>query len=291
MYVLYIIILGIVQGITEFLPVSSFGHLRALEEVLGMQQIPGVLMEMFLHMGTTIAVIFVFFRDIKEILFSIIEIIFDLIGNLNLYIQNKHSEKKYRYTTILKGTNRHFAFMFLLSLVPSLLIGYTTRRLVSLSVESDFIVGIGFLISGIVLLVTDISKIKGDKTIKEMSYDVAIWLGICQGIAVFPGVSRFALTLSVALLLGFNKKFAIKYSLLISVPVTILGFLSQFGYFNADGMTIGIGFSYFLGMIIAALTGVFVIRFLIRLIQDMPLKFFAFYSFIAGAVLFFIGLF
>jgi undecaprenyl-diphosphatase len=282
MSVLNAIILGIVQGLTEFLPVSSFGHLAILQNLFQIPRSPGVLFESLLHMGTMIAVIWVFWKDVRRIGAELFGMFLDIMGNLNLYIHNKRTGESLHYTRIVNGTYRKFSALIVVSTIPTALLGYTARRLVTKAAVSSLIPGIGLLITGILLLVTDFSKAGGSKTPREAHYDHAMWIGICQGISVFPGFSRCGLTISAALLCGFSRKFAVKYSFLMSIPATIGAFLVNVSKFRTPMMTVGLGFTYLLGMLVAAVTGYFVIQTFLRLLQKAKLRYFAFYCFLAG---------
>ena len=140
------------------------------------------------------------------------------------------------------------------------------------------------MITGVFLLVTDLSNIGGIKTPKDVTYDHAMWIGICQGISVFPGVSRCGMTLCAGLLCGFSRKFAVKYSYLISIPAVIGSLFLEFEQFGTPKMSVSLGFTYVLGMIVAGVVGYFTIRFLLQMLHHMKLRYFAFYCFAAGAI-------
>ena len=141
------------------------------------------------------------------------------------------------------------------------------------------------LIAGVILLVVDYSNINGNKGTREANFGDAMWMGICQGISVLPGLSRFGLTISAGLFCGLSRKFAVKYSLLMSIPAVIGAFLVEAGEFTAVSMTVGKGFTYILGMIVAGVTGYLVIRFMLKLSNQVRLRYFAFYSFAAGILI------
>ena len=282
MIVLYVILLAIVQGITEFLPVSSFGHLCFLQNILGMDHGPGVLLEVMLHLGTLAAVFMTFQRDIRRLLVESIEMFMDLIGNASLYIHNRRTGDHLHYTKILCNVYRKFAVLLMLSMVPTMFIGYTARRLVAMSVSSKLIPGVGILITGILLLVIDLSQVGGTKSAKDASFSNAMWIGICQGLSVFPGFSRSGMTISVGLMSGFSRTFAVKYSYILSVPAIIGAMIMELGQFGSADMTVGLGFSYVFGMIIAAVVGSLTIRACLKLVHHGKFRYFAYYCFIAG---------
>ena len=282
MIVLYIILLAIVQGITEFLPVSSFGHLCFLQNILGMDHGPGVLLEVMLHFGTLAAVFMTFQKDIRRLFVESIEMFMDLIGNASLYIHNRRTGDHLRYTKIICNVYRKFAVLLMLSMVPTMFIGYTARRLVAMSVSSKLIPGVGILITGIILLVIDLSQVGGTKAAKDASFSNAMWIGICQGLSVFPGFSRSGMTISAGLMSGFSRSFAVKYSYILSVPAIIGAMIMELGQFGSADMTVGLGFSYVFGMIIAAVVGSLTIRACLKLVHHGKFRYFAYYCFIAG---------
>lgn len=259
MSVIHAIILGIIQGITEFLPVSSFGHLCGVQDLLGGTRGSGVLFEVMLHLGTMIALILVFLKG--------------------------RTGKELTYAKIISGTYRKLTALIMVSTIPTVLIGYQCKRLVVRSASSHMFSGIGILLTGVILLVVDYSNVNGSKGTKETSFGDAMWMGICQGLSVFPGLSRLGLTMSAGLFCGLGRKFAVKYSLLMSIPAVVGAFFVEMGEFTSVHMTVGQGFTYVLGMIVAGITGYLVIRFMFKLSNQVRLRYFAFYSFAAGILI------
>lgn len=280
----YAIILGIVQGITEFLPVSSFGHIVVLEKYLGISRSSGVLFEAMLHLGTLFAICSVFQKDIRRVILEFLGILADLLGNLNLYFHNRKTGDSLRYARIISSSYRKFALLVFISVIPTAALGYTCRRLVVKGTISPMISGIGFLITGILLLVTDMGKAGGTKAAREVSYDHAMWLGIFQGISVFPGFSRSGLTICMALLLGFSRTYAVKFSYIMSIPAVIGAFFLEIGEFTSPSMNVGLGVDFVLGMLSAAVVGYFCARTLLRLVHKTKFRYFAYYCFLAGGL-------
>lgn len=284
MSVLQAILLGIVQGITEFLPVSSFGHMAAIENAMDITRDTAVLFEVLLHVGTLFAVLFVFREDIRRILEELLGMALDLIGNANIYFHNRRTGDNLHYARVVHGTYRKFTAVMLVSFIPTAMLGYICRRLVTLAAMSPLLPGACIMITGVFLLVTDLSNIGGNKTPKDVTYDNAMWIGICQGISVFPGISRCGMTICAGLLCGFSRKFAIKYSYLISIPAILGSLVLELGEFASPQMSVSLGFTYIFGMIIAGVVGYFTIQFLLRNLQRGKLRYFAFYCFLAGAI-------
>ena len=284
MSVLQAILLGIVQGITEFLPVSSFGHLAAIENAMGITRNTAVLFEVLLHIGTMVAVFFAFHEDLRRIGEELLGMIMDIIGNVNIYFHNRKTGENLHYARVVHGTYRKFTAIMAVSFIPTALLGYICRRLVTRAAISPLLPGACILVTGVFLLVTDLSNIGGIKTPKDVTYDNAMWIGICQGIAVFPGISRMGFTLCAALLCGYNRKFAVRFSVFMSLPAIIGAFFTEIGNFGASEMTAGLGFTYVFAMIIAGFAGCLVIRNTIAMTQNIKLRYFAYYSFIVGII-------
>lgn len=284
MSVLYAFLSAILQGITEFIPVSSYGHLSVLEQLLDIEFRGGLLFESMLHLGTVAAIIFLFKKDLKRIGEELIGMVMDIVGNLNLYIHNKRTGEELNYAKIVYGTYRKLTALLVVSMIPTAILGFTTRHLAEMASASPLLPGIGFLLTGVFLLVTDFNKSGGSKGPRDAGYDSAMWIGICQGISVFPGVSRMGLTICAALLCGFSRKFAVKFSILVSLPAIVGAFFVEAGNFFAPGSTIVTFLVYVLSAVIAGIVGSLVIRFMQELVQKKKLRYFAYYSFLAGIV-------
>ena len=136
----------------------------------------------------------------------------------------------------------------MISTIPTVLIGYQCKRLVVRSASSHMFSGIGILLTGVILLVVDYSNVNGSKGTKETSFGDAMWMGICQGLSVFPGLSRLGLTMSAGLFCGLGRKFAVKYSLLMSIPAVVGAFFVEMESSSSVHMTVGQGFTYVLGI-------------------------------------------
>lgn len=284
MIVVYLILLAIIQAVTEFLPVSSTGHLCVLEQLLGMDHGTGLLLEAMLHLGTAGAIIFLFRKELKKTGLELVGMFMDILGNVNLYIHNRRTGESLGYARIVTGTYRKFGALLVISMIPTVLLGFTGRRLALLAADSQIVPGIGFLLTGVLLLVTDLNRSGGMKGPREASYDSAMWIGICQGLAVFPGISRMGFTLCAALLCGYRRKFAVRFSVFMSLPAIVGAFFVEAGNFGAAEMTVGLGFAYVFAAVVAGFIGCLMIRTAINMSQKVKLRYFAYYSFAAGMI-------
>lgn len=116
-----------------------------------------------------------------------------------------------------------------------------------------------------------------------MGYESAMWIGICQGLSVFPGLSRFGLTLSAGLLNGLSMAFAVRYSILASVPAIIGAFFVEIPHLGMGELTVGMFFTFLAGVLVTALMGMLMMRWMLHLVQKIKCRYFAYYSFVIGA--------
>ena len=205
MGILEAILLGIIQGIAEFLPISSSGHLAIFQKLFGMDQV-GISFDVFLHIGTLIAVFIVFWKDI-------LRLFVDGVG----------------------------------------IIGYLGKELVSNASDTLIIPGICLLVTAVLLFISD-QMPDGQKTPKNTSYFNAVFMGICQGIATLPGLSRSGTTIVAGLLCGLRRDFVVKYSFIMSIPAILGAAVLEIPDMGKDMATTGVA-SYVVGMIVAAVVG------------------------------------
>lgn len=282
MSVIQAILLAIVQGITEFIPISSTGTIVVMEHLLGVERGPQILFETLLHMGTLFAVLYVFRKDVGKTAVEFVGICGDLIGNLHLYIQNKKGNAQYRYARIISNSYRKLTVLLLVSMIPTGMLGIASKNFVSLTMETPLFAGVGILITGVILIVVDCSQAGGYKGISEASYEHAMWMGILQGLSVFPGFSRSGLSISAGLLCGLNRKFAVKFSCLMSIPAILGAMAVELPFFAAPEMSLGLGCIYILGMLVAGAVGILVIRFMLKLTNKVKFRYFAYVCFGVG---------
>ncbi len=279
---LFAIFAGVIQGLLEVFPVSSFGHIIVLASFMDIEIVGGVLFESMLHLGSMVAIILYFKKDFKKIGEEFIGLCLDIFNNIMKFIKNKRTGSHYAYNDLTSGTYRRSTILFLISMLPTMILGFTARRIVAYCSASTVMTGIGFLLTAVFLIVIDFSKVGGKKTPQLVSNADALWIGIMQGISVFPGVSRLGLTVGTGLLCGFNLKFAFKYSYMLSVPAIFGAVLSQLVHFGGADMDFGIILFILVGTIVAGITTYTVIRSFMRIVQNVKLRVFAFYCFIIG---------
>jgi undecaprenyl-diphosphatase len=250
------IILGIVQGLTEFLPVSSSGHLELGKAILGDNSIPeeSLLFTVVLHFATAISTMVVFRKDIWDIIKGIL---------------------KFQWNDDLQ-----FVVKIVLSMIPAVIIGlFFEDKLEQLFGGNILLVGCMLIITAALLLMADRAK----NTNKKVSFKNAFVIGISQAIAMLPGISRSGATISTSVLLGNDKTKAARFSFLMVVPL-IFGKIGKdvlsgdLSYDTSNFTILSVGF------IAAFISGLFACTWMIKLVKSSKLSYFAYYCVVIGLI-------
>lgn len=250
------IILGIVQGLTEFLPVSSSGHLELGKAILGDNSVPeeSLLFTVVLHFATALSTIVIFRKDIWDILKGIL---------------------KFKWNEDLQ-----FLTKIVISMIPAIIIGlFFEDQLEQLFGGNILLVGCMLIITAILLFLAD----KAKSTNKKVSFKNALIIGISQTIAMLPGISRSGATISTSVLLGNDKTKAARFSFLMVVPL-IFGKIAK-DILSGD-LTYDSGNFTFLsvGFISAFISGLFACTWMIKLVKNSKLSYFAIYCIVVGLI-------
>ena len=254
------IILGVIQGLTEFLPVSSSGHLEIARELLDTNQLPSdnLLMTSVLHFATALSTILVFKKDI----FNLIKGLFDK--------ENK--------------TSKSYVIKILIAIVPAGLVGFLLSDEIEYLFSGNMIlVGMMLIITGTLLFLTKILKTKNLKISKVH----ALIIGLSQAFAVIPGISRSGATICTSLFLGNNKSEAAKFSFLIVIPVIFGAILKDVLSGNIFDNEIKISI-LIIGFISSFLTGILACKLMLKIVANNNLIYFSFYCFVLGIISIFI---
>lgn len=261
------VMLGIIQGLTEFLPVSSSGHLVLLQNLFGIME-PELLFDISLHIGTLIAIFIVFYREIRNILQTLLRLpaLIKSSGNLkSLFADNEEIR---------------IAALIIIGSIPTAILGILFHKIVDQIFGSVWIVGVMLLVTGTLLRFTRQISTEGRPLIKVSIRD-ALMIGLIQGIAIMPGISRSGATISMALFLGINREIAGRYSFLLSIPAIlgalILSLNSNIIQTDIPGKTI------LLGSVIAGIVGYIALKILLRMVKQGHLYYFAPYCWLLGA--------
>lgn len=269
MTILKAIILGIVQGLTEFLPVSSSGHLSVAQHLLNTPEDRILFLTIMLHLGTLISVFFVYSSDIFLICKEFILMIFDVLKGKGFRVNNDH---------------RKLGVLIIVATIPTGLMGIFFKDIFEGFYRSQLIIGISLIITGTLLWTAERIH-TGKRNIKQMNWVDAVIVGLFQGFAITPGISRSGSTIVGSLFRGFNKELATKFSFLISIPSIGGAVLLE----TKDVITHGAGdmtFSILLAGILASfIAGVLAIRTLINFIKKEKLYYFSYYTWTIGSAI------
>lgn len=283
MSLLQAVIMGIIQGLTEFLPVSSSGHLALFKILFKVDTDTGILFDVLLHVGTLLAICVVYYKDIVRLVTEGCCIIRDAVLNIVIFFKNKKNGGEEPYHRIVNSSYRKFVMLIIVSTIPTGVIGFAGREVVEKASELLIVPGICLIATAVLLFIADRTK-DGNRLPKNVTYTNAFGIGIAQGIATLPGLSRSGTTITACLLSGFNRSFAVKYSFIMSIPA-ILGALvlelTDISSLHVSGMEI---VYYIIGMLIAAVVGYICIKTMLVVVRKKKFTIFAIYCLIVGVL-------
>jgi len=244
------IILGIIQGLTEFLPISSSGHLVIGQKVLGIS-VAGNVFEIVVHLGTLVSVLIVFWTDIWQLLTSLKSI----------------STQKY-ILAIAIGT------------LPAVLVGFILRDVITEAFESIEVVATTLMITGIILFTTKFIKTK----IKDISIGRGLLIGIAQAMAIVPGISRSGMTISLGMYLGITPEKAAKFSFLLAIPaIAGAGLLTGLDLMDSSEPILPWSI-LIIGFLSSLLIGWISLKWLLGLIKSGKFHWFGVYCILVGLI-------
>ena len=279
------LLLGLLQGVTGYLPLSSFGHVLWAMDLRGLSA-PPLLLAVMLQLGGAMAVLVVYFRDFFRILTEALIIFTDCISNAYIYFHNRRTPDHHvPYNRVIVGTWRVLTFLLILSTLVTALLGYMARNLVARSISSPLLIGAFFLVSGLFLLVTDLSKVGGKKNAKEAGGETGIWRGSAQGVSVVPGLSRFGLTLCAGLMCGLSRRFMAKFSCMMSVPAAIGACILTWGAWSDPALTADASSGIIMAAFVAFICGLFLCKVIVKIFSKAPLIVFALYDMVFGGII------
>lgn len=268
MSVLQAMFLGLIQGIAEFLPISSSGHLSILQNLFQMNTAEEghLFFDVLLHLGTLASVCIVFWKDIKEMAL-------ELVG---FFRGLRHPQPE----LAKPAPARRLLIMVIVSILPLFLI-LPIKKYVEGLYYSTIFIGIALILTGCMLFVSD-KMVVGRKTEKSITLKNTLFIGLCQAIAVVPGLSRSGTTITAGLSCGFTREFSVKFSFLISVPAILGANLVSLISTIKDGIDLSYLPAYLVGMVVATVVGIVAIK-LVKMLMDKG-KFgkFAYYCWAVG---------
>jgi len=268
--ILYVLILAILQGITEFLPVSSSGHLALGSYLFKGFDHPGIIFEILLHCATSIAVIIYLKKELWNMLKS-------------LFIYNSVKQNPGAAVLINERIKyRRLFLMIIVATIPTGVIGFLLRETTEKAFGTDWMVAAGFLVTGCVLCAGRFFSTDG-KNLFDISFGQALLIGVFQGIAVFPGVSRSGMTITAGLLTGCKPEASAKFSFMLSLPAIFGALILDIK--NLNSIKSEYFLTFLIGMIVAAVVGYFSIKLVVSITKKWKLHYFAPYCILLGITL------
>lgn len=250
------LLLGIIQGLTEFLPVSSSGHLELGKYILGDTSLPkeSLLFTIVLHAATAMSTVVIFRKDIYEILKGL------------LAFENNEALQ--------------FSLKVILSMIPAAFVGLFLEDQISHFFHRNlFAVGLLLCFTAVLLFLADRAK----QTDKKVKYSSAFGIGLMQAVAILPGISRSGATIATAVLLGIDKEKAARFSFLMVIPLILGSMAKSMLAFESTSSAPAI-FPLIIGFISAFITGLLACKWMISLVKNAQLKYFSFYCIIVGCI-------
>lgn len=256
------VLLAILQGLTEFLPVSSSGHLVLAQQLLNLHNPQIVSFDVFVHFGTLISVVIVLWNDIIEILRSFIKA-----------LKTYKTKEEYKRTEYF-----HLGIAIIIGSIPAGIIGLIFHREIEEIFADPKFVAMNIVITGLILFLTRLAKpIKG----KKVGIFSSIIIGLAQMVAILPGISRSGSTMSAALFLGIPPVQAARFSFLLSIPVIAGATLLATYKLIADGTTIGY-LQIIICIAVSAFAGYVAIKLLLRIMEKGKFSWFSLYCLVIG---------
>jgi undecaprenyl-diphosphatase len=262
------ILLGIIQGLTEFLPVSSSGHLVLFQHLFGLKEAE-LFFDVCVHLGTLLAVMVVFRQEIKNIILALMRLL------------SSSTAKKIALQKTESDPDLKMALLIVIGSIPTAVLGFLFRGIADRLFSSAFIAGLMLMLTGLLLWITRWAATHVDRSgTDRLTPKNAVIIGVVQGLAIIPGISRSGSTISIGLLLGIKRETAARYSFLLSIPAIIgAGLLSLKEGFSQTDLAIQISM---LGAGTAALVGYGALKSLLHVVKKGHLHLFAPYCWLVG---------
>ena len=254
------IIMGIIQGFTEPLPISSSGHVFIFKQIFNAAILNDLNFEIIVNAGSLLAILIIYWKDIKK-----------LVINFFKYFKEKNTETK---------SDFKYCLLIILGVIPVGIVGFIFKDKIESLLQTTTIVGISFIITAIFLFL--VKNIKGTKDDKDLSFKDALFIGLIQVIALFPGISRSGSTLIAALFRDIKRSSALKYSFMLYIPISlgtiILGVKDILEMNNLNEIAL----PYFLGFVSSLVVSYFTLRWFKNVVKKGNFIYFSIYCLILG---------
>lgn len=280
------IIMGIIQGVTEFLPVSSSGHLAIFKNFFGLEE-AGISFDILLHVGTLVAVFICFWKDIWELIVNGVGIIIDVCKNIGYFFVNlvngKKPSGKKEYVKVISTPYRRYVMLIIIATIPTGIMGLLLKDTIEAASMALLVPGICLLITSVLLLIADNAK-DGDENEETVSYKKAGIIGVCQGFATMPGISRSGTTITACLMAGMDRAFAVKFSFIVSIPAILGAAVLDLPDMFTESISPAQWANYVVGMAVSAIVGYVCIKTMLQVVRKKKFKGFSLYCAIIGLV-------
>lgn len=270
------VILGLVQGLAEFLPISSSGHLALLQQFFGIEEDKVLVFAVLLHVGTLISVFIVYWRDIWELIIELGLTIRDLCTGRGLRLRERPVRK--------------LGVMIIVGTIPTGIMGICFNDFFNSLYNSVIPIGVGLIITGFMLVIAERIG-HANRGIEQMNYRNALFIGFVQGIAITPGISRSGSTLFGSLLCNLDRRFAVKFVFLLSIPSILGSAVMEAPEAFASGVDMAQMGPILVGMAVAAVSGLVAIKTMIKIVSNKKLSYFSYYVWVLGAAVVLYGIF
>lgn len=269
------IIQGVVQGLTEFLPVSSDGHLTLVQHFTGKSSEGAMLFSILLHIGTLLSVFVAFRKTIAAIIIEFFSMLKDIFSG--------------KFTFRAMNDNRRMIFLILFSLIPLIGFYFVKDFFRSIAEDGDILIeGILFIVTGLMLYFAD-RVYPGNKSAADMGLGDSLLVGAAQGFAALPAISRSGSTISTMILRGYDKEFTVTFSFLMGIPAILGANIFEISDAVSNNKELPL-IPAIIGIIVAFLVGLVAIKFLTWIVESDRLNVFAYYTIFLGGVVIVIAL-
>ncbi|MEG0025768.1 MAG: undecaprenyl-diphosphate phosphatase [Bacilli bacterium] len=259
--ILYII-LGLIQGFTEPIPISSSGHLVIVKTLFNLNILNDLNFEIIVNFGSLIAICLIFYQDIKEI-----------ISHFFKYLRTKELQYYYNYKYLI---------LIIIATIPAGIIGLLTKDIIEKYANNVKLIAVALLITSLFLYM--IRNINGKKNDQEITFKNAIVIGLCQALALFPGISRSGATIVGGMIQNLKRDTAFKFSFMLYIPISIATMILGINDLISSNQTSQIWFYYLAGMLSSGILTYFSVKWFRNIMNKGKLIYFVYYCILVGTL-------
>lgn len=275
------ILLGIIQGITGFLPVSSSGHILLLCNLFSMDAGYATLFLCLLKVSSLAAVLIVMFKDIIKLIIGTYQLILDVFSNIVIFIKKRLGMEQDGYFVLNTNPYKKLVLMIVVSSAMTYVVSTFIKSIAENSNRIPMVIGVCFIISGVILFLAEHLG-QGKRTIKNMSTFDAVVIGVAQGLAIMPGISRVVMTYAAAAALGYGRTFAIKYSYMLAIPAILGSSLLSLQDLAGTAVSVSGLANILAGMLICGVLSCLFMKLMLNLARNGSMVPFSLYGIVFG---------